>query len=112
MKSRANTFLRKYAREVDATVGVDRPAHDSTAWISMGFDLAAAADHYGGIMVEGYRPGLGGSSAALSELSANYGSHVRKLLARTPPHIIADACSLAHAYGTACEGRRESLSWY
>lgn len=111
-RSPANTMLRKYAAMIDATIGVGRVSHDSTAWISIGFDLAAAADSYGGILMQGYRPGASGSDASLSELSKNYGSHVRKFLSRQRPEVLAKACALAYAYGTACEGRRECLSYY
>lgn len=112
-RSPSNTFLRKYARMVDATIGADHIAHDSTAWLSIGFDLAAAADYYGGVLVNGYRPGMGsGSAGALSDLSANYGPHVRRFLARQRPEILATACALAYGYGTACEGRREHIRHY
>ena len=108
-RSRTNAALRAYARLVDAYLG-SSPAHDSTAWLSIAFDLAAAADHYHGHLVPGYRPGLGGSRAALDELGRNYGGCVRQWLRRQSASTLAAACALAYAYGTACEGRREHIA--
>lgn len=107
-RSRANAALRAYARLVDAYLA-DSVAHDSTAWLSIAFDLAAAADHYHGHLVRGYRPVPGGSSAALEELGKLHGGHVRRWLRRQSSSTLVAACALAYAYGTACEGRRERI---
>jgi len=107
---KAKNFLRNYAQMMDASIGGQHV--DSTAWIGLAFDLAAAADHYGGLLIHGYRPGLGGSSGALAELSKMNGSHVLRYLSRQRPEVLANAAVLAYAYGTALEGRREQLTWY
>ena len=104
-------LLRQYAELVDACVGGS--LCDSTAWIGIAFDLSAAADVYGGIMVDGYRPGMGsGSRGAMDELSSNYGSHVRRFLSRQRGETLAGAAILAYAYGTALEGCRETIKGY
>jgi hypothetical protein len=112
MKSRAQQVLRGYADLMDLPVGVDKIHHDYTAWIGAGFDLSAAADHFGGLLVEGYRPGLGGSSGAIDELGEQYGPEVVQWLSEQEPEGLAEAAILAYAYGTACDGRRETIKGY
>lgn len=91
---------------MDVYIGQNRAAFDSHGWAGIAFVLAYAIDHYHGILIHDFKPGAGGSKAALEEefKSNGMGSYLRPILRRTKPDVLEAACWLAFRYYKAANG--------